>query len=226
MKITAYLATMMAALAVAAPTQTMEAALTRRQFGIGSSTSNELEEGKCGKVVFIWARASGEGGNMGSSVGPPTCSGLKDAYSDSEVVCQGVGGAYTAGLSQNALPGGSSSGAFAEATRLFELAATQCPDSVIVTGGYSQGSAVINGAVSKLSSAVQSQVAGAVLYGYTRNAQNDGGIENYPKDQVKVFCAVSDGVCGGALLVTAGHFTYAGDVDEAVEFLVARIDAV
>ncbi|KAK4952336.1 hypothetical protein LTR10_009142 [Elasticomyces elasticus] len=212
MKITAYLATMMASMAIAAPTQTMEAALTKRQFGLGSSTSNELEEGKCGKVV-------------GSSVGPPTCSGLKDAYSDDDVVCQGVGGAYTAGLSQNALPGGSSSGAFAEAARLFELAATQCPESIIVTGGYSQGSAVINGAVSKLDSAVQSQVAGAVLYGYTRNAQNDGGIENYPKDQVKVFCAVSDGVCGGALLVTAGHFTYAGDVDEAVEFLVARIDA-
>lgn len=38
--------------------------LARRQIGLGSSTSTDLEDGKCGDVVFIFARGSTETGNM------------------------------------------------------------------------------------------------------------------------------------------------------------------
>lgn len=39
-------------------------------------------------------------------------------------------------------------------------------------------------------------------------------------------CAATDGVCGGALLVTPGHLTYLDDVPDAVEYLTERVAAL
>jgi cutinase len=81
-------------------------------------------------------------------------------------------------------------------------------------------------AVSKLPEDLKSKVLGVVLFGYTKNGQQKGGIPNYPKEKVKVFCSASDGVCGGQLAVTAGHFSYMGDGSgpKAVEFLMSVIN--
>lgn len=89
----------------------------------------------------------------------------------------------------------------------------------------SQGAALIADAVSTLDSTAQAQVKGVVLYGYTKNEQNNGEIPNYPAAQTKVFCNADDGVCGGGLSVTAGHLTYTADVDAAVEFLEGTISS-
>src|ERR1700759_679851 len=75
----------------------------------------------------------------------------------------------------------------------------------------SQGTAVMMNAVSKLPEDVKKRVVGVVLFGYTKNGQTKSSIPNYPKENVMVLCSKSDGVCGGALLVTAGHFSYMGD---------------
>jgi len=203
----------------------MPATIDRRQFGLGGtgSTANELS-GACKQITFIFARGSTEIGNMGSTVGPPTCDGLKKAYND-DVACQGVGGAYTASVGSNALPGGTTSAAYNEAISIFEDAAQKCPDTIIVAAGYSQGAAVMVNAVSKLDASVQERVAGVVLYGNTRNRQEGGKIPNFPPEKAKTYCNASDGVCGGALLVTAGHLTYTRDVGEAVEYLQGQISA-
>jgi len=81
--------------------------------------------------------------------------------------------------------------------------------------------------VSKLPENIKSKVAGVVLFGYTKNAQQRSGIPGYPKERVKVFCSASDGVCGGTLAVTAGHFSYMGDGSgpKAIAFLVGQIKA-
>ena len=244
MKFSTVAATFLAGTAAAMPT-----AIERRQFGFGGlggtgSTANELSSG-CKKITFIFARGSTEIGNMvslrplrsspqafqkltshpqGSTVGPPTCDGLKKAYSD-DVACQGVGGAYTASVGSNALPGGTTPAAYNEAISIFEKAASQCPDTIIVAAGYSQGAAVMVNAVSKLDSSVQERVAGVVLYGNTRNRQENGKIPNFPPEKAKTYCNASDGVCGGALLVTAGHLTYTRDVSSAVEYLQGQISA-
>lgn len=107
---------------------------------------------------------------------------------------------------------------------MFELADSRCPNSVIVAAGYSQGAAVINAAVEDLDSDIQDKVAGAVLYGSTRNAQTGGHIPNFPREKSITICAITDGVCGGALLVTPGHLTYVDDVPDAVEYLTERIE--
>ncbi|KAM0699386.1 hypothetical protein Q7P36_001433 [Cladosporium allicinum] len=158
----------------------MPATVERRQFGLGGtgSTANELS-GACKQITFIFARGSTEIGNMGSTVGPPTCDGLKKAYND-DVACQGVGGAYKASVGSNALPGGTTAGSYNEAISIFEDAAQKCPDTIIVAAGYSQGAAVMVNAVSKLDPSVQERVAGVVLYGNTRNKQENGKIPNFP----------------------------------------------
>ena len=130
----------------------IDASIEKRQ-GVGS-TATELENGPCRAITFIFARGSTEAGNFvrlhnlpqpdgyatnitqGSSVGPPTCNQLKSAYGSSNVACQGVGGAYRATLAANSLPGGTTSGAIAEAQRLFNLANTKCPNTRITAGGY------------------------------------------------------------------------------------------
>lgn len=91
----------------------------------------------------------------------------------------------------------------------------------------SQGTAVIAGAIPKLSEAVRAQVKGVVLFGYTRNKQNNGGIDSYPAEDLKVYCASGDLVCDGTLTVTVAHFSYNDDaMTSAPQFLESKLDAV
>jgi len=206
----------LAGVATAVPTILLE----KRQ-----STQNELKNGACKKVTFVFARASTEPGNMGMSMGPTVCSGLKAKFSGG-VSCQGVGGAYSAGLPENALPAGTTPGAIAEAKKMLEMAATKCPETIIVSGGYSQGTAVMMNAVKDSAPNVKDRIAGVVLFGYTKNAQTKSGIPTYPKEKVRVYCSSSDGVCGGTLLVTPGHFSYMADGSgpKSIAFLVDQIN--
>lgn len=104
------------------------------------------------------------------------------------------------------------------------MAKTKCPNTPIVSGGYSQGTAVIAGAIPKLDAALRERVVGTVLFGYTKNLQNRGSINNYPPSNLKVYCAVGDLVCTGTLTITAAHFSY---LDEALgpapQFLQSKI---
>ncbi|EME83687.1 carbohydrate esterase family 5 protein [Pseudocercospora fijiensis CIRAD86] len=179
-------------------------------------------------IVAIATLALAKPFESGVTVGPQTCSGLKRHPGSANAAGQGIGGPYDATLAGNFLPRGTSSDTIGEGSRLFKLANSKCPDTIVVTGGYSQGTALIAASLSDLSQqapAAADQVAGAVLYGYTRKAQNDGRIPNYPAERTKVFCAVGDGVCEGTLIVDVAHFSYAFDVDEAVHFLAQRVDA-
>jgi len=189
-------------------------------------TANDIKSGTCKKITLVFARASTEPGNMGMSMGPTVCSGLKSKFSG-DVACQGVGGAYSAGLPENALPAGTTEGAIKEAVKMFTETSTKCPNTIIVAGGYSQGTAVMMNAVKGLPEDIKNKVAGVVLFGYTKNAQTKSSIPNYPKEKVKVFCSSGDGVCGGTLLVTIGHFSYMADGSgpKSIAFLVEQINS-
>lgn len=148
---------------------------------------------------------------------------MEDEFDD--IWVQGVGGPYTAGLGENALPRGTSQAAIDEAVRLFNLANEKCPDAAVVAGGYSQGTAVIAGALEDVEANVQDQVVGAVLFGYTKNRQNDESIPGYPLERTEIFCNRGDRVCEGTLIIAAPHFAYTGDArGPAADFLAGQIN--
>jgi cutinase len=101
--------------------------------------------------------------------------------------------------------------------------ASQCPDSVIVAGGYSQGAAVNHRAIEDLPANVQDQIAGVVLYGDTQKQQDNDQIPNFPAAKTKIICQPGDAVCLGTLTILPAHLTYGARADEGVEFLTTQI---
>jgi cutinase len=81
----------------------------------------------------------------------------------------------------------------------------------------------MHAAIPKLSQEIRNQIAGAVMFGDTKNAQEKGKVRGLEADKFKIFCNSNDGVCGGGLNVNAGHFAYAPKVSDAVSFLSAAI---
>lgn len=89
----------------------------------------------------------------------------------------------------------------------------------------SQGTAVIAATIPDLDAAIQAQFKGVVLFGYTKNQQNSGGIPGFPAEKVEVFCNAGDEVCEGTLNIRPAHFLYLTDASgPAPEFLTARIN--
>ncbi|KAL5119922.1 hypothetical protein ACEQ8H_002284 [Pleosporales sp. CAS-2024a] len=227
-----FLATsLLASLAIAAPLAVPQASsdaemetLAARQL---RTSKNELEQGSsssCPKVIFVFARGTTEQGNLGS-LGIPLGNALETKYGASQVWVQGVGGPYVATVPGNLMSRGSTPEAIAEMVRLLNLANSKCPNAKVVAGGYSQGAALAAAAISDLKSTVSAQVVGAVLFGYTKNLQNNGKIPNYPADNTKIFCATGDLVCSGSLIITAAHLSYGPEASSAApQFLESKID--
>jgi cutinase len=83
----------------------------------------------------------------------------------------------------------------------------------------------MDGSIQALSSDIQNQIAGFVLFGFTRNLQDGGKIPNFPASKTKVYCAVGDLVCDGTLEITAAHLSYGSDASSAAQWLQTQIQA-
>ncbi|KAJ5860912.1 uncharacterized protein N7529_008222 [Penicillium soppii] len=162
----------------------------------------------CQELTFIFARGTGELGNMGSVVGPEVATQLKSLTSN-KVTIQGV--TYSADAAGNAQLGANGGPIMA---KLVKQALSQCPNTKVVVGGYSQGAMVVHNAASSLSSG---QISGAVLFGDPFKAQ---AVSNLSDDKRKEFCATGDPVCENGFNVMA-HLTYGSDAKTAAQFLVS-----
>lgn len=89
-----------------------------------------------------------------------------------------------------------------------------------------QGTAVMAASISDLESTVQEQIAGVVLFGYTRNLQNLGRIPDFAIDRTLIYCNEGDLVCDGTLNVTQAHYEYEQFGPAAAEFLEQELALV
>lgn len=197
----------------------------KRQFG--GQTSNELLQGTCKPVIFLWARGSTEGGNMGFLIGPQACNALKKELGSGKVACQGVGGKYTASMMDNGQERFTSQAAIDEATKLFRQAVEKCPESKITFGGYSQGGAVMHGALMAVSLEEKKHIVGGALFGDSMNGRHSNQVPNYPKDRIIEVCHDGDGICAPKVSgITASHLSYGADnsARDAARFLAKMVN--
>jgi cutinase len=81
---------------------------------------------------------------------------------------------------------------------------------------------MVHRVVEDLDASVQDQIAGVVTFGDTQNQQDNGQINNFPANKLKVICNDGDAVCRGTLTILPAHLDYTRRADEAVDFLVAK----
>lgn len=132
----------------------------------------------------------------------------------------------------NLLPGGGDLDGIKEAVKMYNLAASKCPKTIITGGGYSQGAAITHRAFEGLSESVKARIAGITLYGDTRFSLEGGRIKDFPPDRVKTFCNgyqelkrnSVDGVCDGGLKVNAGHMSYGDSLKPGADWLKQAVD--
>lgn len=163
-------------------------------------------------MTVIFARGTGETGNVGTVSGPPMFRALRQKLGNARVTVQGVD--YPASSAGNANQGGDGGRKMAS---LVSQALSQCPSTKIIVSGYSQGAMVVHNAFRNgLSS---SQVAGAVLFGDPLKRQAVGDLS---MAKVKQFCGTSDTICGGGGDggATGGHISYGSSADAAATFAI------
>jgi cutinase len=179
-------------------------------------TENGLE-GACKAVTLIFARETDEAGNVGESVGPPLFSVLRSEGSigGANLAVQGVD--YSATL-QGYFQGGDPAGS-KKMKELIEEAASKCPETKIVIGGYSQGAQLTHNAAKELNSTVASRIAAAFVLGDPFNGEAIGSI---PASNVLSICHDQDLVCAGQGDFD-DHLNYDQDVTKVAEFIVGRV---
>ncbi|KAL1958420.1 hypothetical protein VTO42DRAFT_4521 [Malbranchea cinnamomea] len=179
----------------------------------GPITENGIKENQnCEPLTVIFARGSGEEGNMGSIVGPSLASALRRVL-DSRVLIQGVD--YHASMELDNPNFGEDGGP--EIVNLVQQSLSQCPHSKIALAGYSQGAMVVRHATSLLEAG---QVAAVVAFGDP--LKDAVPFVNLPTDKVKQFCAPGDPVCMGGTDNRA-HLWYAEYAEEAAQFIIQAV---
>ncbi|KAI9801888.1 MAG: hypothetical protein M1833_002202 [Piccolia ochrophora] len=181
----------------------------------GGNTRNDINNGVCKDVSVIYARGTGEPGNVGYQTGPSFFTALNNELGAARVAVQGV--AYPATAAGNANGGASGAGPMVAAA---QKAVTQCPNTKIVLSGYSQGAMVVHAADRQLPANLASKVAAVVLFGDPFNGRP---LQNVPANKVRTFCHTDDSVCRGSPVISAGHLNYYRDAPAAAQFVADNL---
>ncbi|KAL1630591.1 putative cutinase precursor [Diplodia seriata] len=192
-------------------------------FGGSSSTSNDVTDGVCKPVTYIFARGTTETGNMGTTVGPALQQKLESALGADKLATQGVNyAADVAGTVVGSVSPGQAEGS-QNCAKLVKQALSSCPDTQIVLAGYSQGAQQVHGCLIDLDSSSASKVAAAVTFGDPLQAQ---AFKNIDSSKTKIFCATGDLVCTNQFIITPAHLSYAtASTGEAAEFIQSKLSS-
>jgi cutinase len=227
-------------IACLAATSAFAAPLAAPQFGgfpgfgggLGSSSSNDVINGVCKPVTYIFARGTTEIGNMGSTVGPALQLALESAFGQNNVATQGVTyPADIAGAISGALNPGLAQGARTMAS-LTQQVLSKCPDTKVILAGYSQGAEQVHGALINLQngqvavsfyllqisikSLADKLLQAAITFG---DPLQRIPFRNIDSGRTKVYCNLLDAVCNGAFVISASHLSYSiQDATPAAQF--------
>ncbi|KAH7067107.1 cutinase-domain-containing protein [Paraphoma chrysanthemicola] len=185
---------------------------TPQGAGRGSTENGVTTESCCTDMTVIFARGTGETGNVGTVSGPPMFKALRSKLGNDRVKVQGVD--YPASAGGNANQGADGGKKMAE---LVAKALSQCPNTKVIVSGYSQGGMVVHNAFKNGLAA--SQVSGAVLFGDPLKRSPVGDL---PAAKIKQFCGTSDTICGGGGDggATGGHISYGSSAEAAATFAI------
>ncbi|KAF2150398.1 carbohydrate esterase family 5 protein [Myriangium duriaei CBS 260.36] len=178
----------------------------------------------CRPVTFIFARGSTEPGTLGIVVGPGVSCGLKSHYGARNV--RSIGVRYPAKTSGNYEAEGCHAEGITQFVSDLTTTVSQCPNTKIVAGGFSQGAACLHAAFRRLDITTLARVVGVVTFGDTRNKQDGGKVPNFPPERTKIYCNKGDEVCNGVLKTSNAHRTYFKDTPAATRFLVKMIGPI
>ncbi|KAI0023702.1 cutinase-domain-containing protein [Xylariomycetidae sp. FL0641] len=192
----------------------------RRQAWTQGWWSSEFYSYGCAPIIFVFAKATVEPGNLGATLGPRMSDGLKAAFGVRNVVTQGVD--YWGFVETNYWPGGAPPWGIYD-MQIFLSAAAACPNSKIVASGYSQGAALVHRAIEGLDQKVKDKIAGVVTFGDTQTWQDSGRIKGYPLNNTLIICNVGDVICTGTLWAYPVHFDYLKWIPTAVLFLTEKL---
>ncbi|KAF2271117.1 cutinase-domain-containing protein [Lojkania enalia] len=199
--------------ATAVPTSTSSIGLncTPQGNGGGNAENGVKNKNCCTNVTMIFARGTGELGNVGTVSGPPMFKSLRQKLGADRVTVQGMD--YPASAAGNANLGRDGGPTMAQ---LAKTALSQCPFTKIILGGYSQGAMVVHNAFSQGVSSTE--ISGAVLFGDPSIRMSIGDLD---PSKVKEFCASADNVCGSPTgNVSGSHLSYGTAADAAADFVI------
>ncbi|KAK5945507.1 hypothetical protein PMZ80_002712 [Knufia obscura] len=195
--------------AIAAPTGGASTG-GRTRYTSGSSANDVASNTGCTPLTVIFARGTGEPGNVGIISAPPMFKALIQNLGPESLTLQGVD--YPASAAGNINCG---SGGGSQMATLARTIKGRCPDTKLVLSGYSQGACVVHNAVGAGGFSA-SDVDAAVLFG---DPFRGAAVGSAP---VLNLCASGDTVCGGRVSGGAsgsGHLSYGGDAQTAAKFI-------
>lgn len=184
-----------------------------RSTALGSNVQNDIVNAVCKQYTLLFARGTTEEGNMGTLVGPPLAQALGKAVGGDNIAVQGVD--YPASV-EGFLSGGDAGGSKIMAG-LVAMVKSNCANTSLILGGYSQGAQLVHKATEMLTANETSFVVSAVLFGDPNDGKVVGRIDS---SRTKVFCHEADKICDGEAVVDSSHLTYGLNVAEATVFIL------
>ncbi|KAF5358987.1 hypothetical protein D9758_004833 [Tetrapyrgos nigripes] len=172
--------------------------------------------GQCADVMVIFARGTTEAAPIGTIVGPPLKAALQKQLGGQSLSFQGVD--YPADI-PGFLEGGDKQGSQTMADDITN-AAKACPNTKIVSVGYSQGGQLVHNSAKLLSSDVSARVNAAVIFG---DPDNGDAVDGIGADATKVVCHNGDNICAHGDLILPPHLTYGQDTPAAAQFIASKL---
>ncbi|KAJ8071336.1 hypothetical protein OCU04_001668 [Sclerotinia nivalis] len=168
-------------------------------------------------MTVLFARGTGEVGNVGVLTGPPFFTALA-AYMNQtgSMSIQGVD--YAATVS-GFLAGGDPAGAKTMAG-LINNTLTTCPNTHLTVSGYSQGAQLVHLAMSSLSGTTASRIKSVVMFGDPMNGTALNGVD---ASRVRTFCNPKDDICKGGGVILPAHLEYSAYAGTAAMFALSGL---